>query len=308
VRCDAAGRAGCWLHRFLQAQGLPNHGVDSSSIEGNRRQRRAKSEGVDVRKLVSLLMRSHHGERAVWRVVHVPSGEAEDQRPLHRDLETLQPERARTTPRIQGLRSRQGVRLTRRTQLPEQRDTVRLWEGAPLPSGLPRRVLRVSAHQQCLREQMAAVEAERRALRHSSQDAPIEPVRPLMPRRGSGIKGAWVLWLEVFGWRALQNRREVGGVAGGTPTPYHSGERAREPGITKSGNRHVRWMPTEWAWSWRRYQPERALSCWLRERVSGGGKRLRRIGMGAVARKLRMALWRFLETGVIPAGADLKEA
>ncbi len=109
VSCYEAGREGFWLHRFLQAHGITNHVVDSSSIEVNRRKRRAKSDGLDVRKLLSMLMRYHHGERDVWRVVHVPSVEAEDQRHLHRDLETLKQERASTTTRIKGLLSSQGV-------------------------------------------------------------------------------------------------------------------------------------------------------------------------------------------------------
>jgi transposase len=155
---------------------------------------------------------------------------------------------------------------------------------------------------------MAALEAERRALLHTSQEAALEKVRQLMHLRGIGINGAWLLVMEFFGWRACKNRREVGGLAGVTPTPYHSGERAREQGITKAGNRHVRWMTMELAWSWVRYQPESALSGWCRERFGGGGKRLRRIGMVAVARKLLIALWRFLETGVVPEGAVLKEA
>src|SRR5262245_42599128 len=161
--CDEAGREGFWLHRFLEAQGLTNHVVDSSSIEVNRRKRRAKSDGLDVRKLVSMLRRSHHGERDVWRVVHVPSVEAEDQRHLHRDLETLQQERARTTTRIKGLLRSQGVRLTSLTKVPEPLDTLRLWDGSPLPRGLHRCVLRVYAHHQFLSEQMAEWEAERRA-------------------------------------------------------------------------------------------------------------------------------------------------
>jgi len=114
--------------------------------------------------------------------------------------------------------------------------------------------------------------------------------------------------MEFFAWRTFKNRREVGGLAGLTPTPYQSGESAREQGITKSGNRHVRWMITELAWSWLRYQPESALSCWFRERYGSGGKRLRRIGIVAVARKLLIALWRFLQTGVLPEGAELKAA
>jgi transposase len=308
VSCYEAGREGFWLHRFLQAHGITNYIVDSSSIEVNRRRRRAKSDGLDVRKLVSMLIRYAHGERAVWRVVHVPSVAAEDQRHLHRDLETLKQERASTTTRIKGLLSSQGVRLTSLSKLPEQLEALRLWDGSPLPSGLCRRVLRVYAHHQFLSQQIAELEAERRALLQTSQEAALEKVRQLMHLRGIGINGAWLLVMEFFGWRAFKNRREVGGLAGVTPTPYHSGESAREQGITKAGNRHVRWMTMELAWSWVRYQPESALSCWFRQRFGGGGKRLRRIGIVAVARKLLIALWRFLETGVLPEGAVLKEA
>jgi transposase len=308
VSCYEAGREGFWLHRFLQAQGITNQVVDSSSIAVNRRKRRAKSDGLDVRKLVSMLMRYVQGEREVWRVVHVPTVEAEDQRHLHRDLETLKQERASTTTRIKGLLSSQGVKVTSLTKLPEQLDALRLWDGSPIPSGLRRRLLRVYAHHQFLSEQIAALEAERRAVLQTSQEASIEKVRQLMHLKGIGINGSWLLVMEFFGWRELKNRREVGGLAGLTPTPYQSGESARDQGITKSGNRHVRWMTTELAWSWLRYQPESALSCWFRERFGGGGKRLRRIGIVAVARKLLIALWRFLETGVIPEGAEFKEA
>jgi transposase len=129
------------------------------------------------------------------------------------------------------------------------------------------------------------VEAERRAQLHASTDARIEQVRQLMRLKGIGIHGAWLVVMEFFGWRACKNRREVGGLAGFTPTPYQSGESTREQGITKAGNRHGRWMTTELAWSWRRWQPESALSVWCRERFGSGGKRLRRMGIVAVARK-----------------------
>src|SRR2546421_7653714 len=307
VSCYDGGGEGFGLHRFLQAQGITNHVVDSSAIEVNRRRRRAKSDGLDVRKLLSMLMRYEQGERHVWQVVKVPSVEAEDQRHLHRDLETLKQERASTMTRIEGLLSSQGLRVPSLTKLPEQLEALRLWDGAPIPPGLRRRVLRVYAHYTFLSEQIAAVEAERRAQLQASTDARIDKVRQLMLRKGIGINGAWLLVMEFFGWRACKNRREVGGLAGFTPTPYQSGESAREQGITKAGNRHVRWMTTELAWSWLRFQPNSALSCWFRERFGGGGKRLRRIGIVAVARKLLIALWRFLETGVLPEGAVLKE-
>jgi transposase len=306
VSCYEAGREGFWLHRCLQGHGITNHVVDSSSIEVNRRRRRAKSDGLDVRKLLSMLIRYAHGARQVWQVVKVPSVEAEDQRHLHRALETLKRERASTMTRIQGLLSSQGLRVPSLTKLPEQLEALRLWDGSPLPPGLRGRVLRVYAHYTFLSEQIAEVEAERRAQLQTSLDASIDKVRQLMQLKGIGINGAWLLVMEFFGWRAFQNRREVGGLAGFTPTPYQSGESAREQGITKSGNRHVRWMTTELAWSWVRFQPDSTLSCWFRQRFGNGGKRLRRIGIVAVARKLLIALWRFLETGEVPEGAALK--
>jgi transposase len=192
------------------------------------------------------------------------------------------------------------------SKLPEQLDALRLWDGSPVPPGLRRRVLRVYAHHTFLSEQMAAVEAERRAQLQASTEAHLDKVRQLMLLKGIGINGAWLLGMEFFGWRELKNRREVGGLAGCTPTPYQSGDSAREQGITKAGNRHVRWMITELAWGWLRLQPQSALSVWFRERYGSGGKRLRRIGIVAVARKLLMALWRFLETGALPEGAALK--
>jgi transposase len=211
VSCYEAGREGFWLHRYLQAQGITNHVVDSSAIEVNRRKRRAKSDGLDVRKLLTMLMRFHHGERDVWRVVHVPTVEAEDGRHLHRDLETLKQERASTTTRIKGLLSSQGIRLTSLSKLPAQLDALRLWDGAEIPSGLRRRLLRGWAQHQFLSAQIAALEAERRALLHSAEAASREKVRQLMQLQGIGINGSWLLVMEFFGWRALQNRREMGG-------------------------------------------------------------------------------------------------
>src|SRR5437016_3964746 len=196
VSCYEAGREGFWLHRFLQAQGIINHVVDSSAIEVSRRQRRAKSDGLDVRKLLSMLIRYHEGERQVWQVVHVPSVEAEDHRHLHRDLETLKQERGDTTRRIKGLLSSQGLRVKNLTRLPEQLDALRLWDGSPIPPGLRQRVLRVYAHHQFLSEQIAAVEAERGTQLQDSNDISIEKVRQLMLLKGIGINGAWLLVME----------------------------------------------------------------------------------------------------------------
>jgi transposase len=306
VSCYEAGREGFWLHRFLLAQSITNHVVDSSAIEVSRRQRRAKSDGLDVRKLLSMLMRYHHGERHVWQVVKVPSVEAEDHRHLHRGLETLKQERASTMTRLKGLLSSQGIRLTSLTNLPDQLEALRLWDGSPIPLGLRRRLLRVYAQHTFLSRQIAEVEAERRTELQTSSEASIAKVRQLTQLKGIGINGAWLLVMEFFAWRGFKNRREVGGLAGLTPTPYQSGERAREQGITKAGNPHVRWMITQLAWGWLRFQPQSALSVGFRARYGSGGKRLRRIGIVAVARKLLIALWRFLETGEVPEGAALK--
>src|SRR5215472_5329524 len=232
VRCYEAGREGFWLHRFLAAHGITNHVVDSSAIEVSRRQRRAKSDGLDVRKLLSMLIRYHEGERQVWQMVHVPSVEAEDQRHLHRDLETLKQERGDTTRRIQGLLRSQGLRVKTLSNLPEQLDALRLWDGSPIPPGVRQRVLRVYAHHQFLSEQIAAVEAERGTQLQAANDASIEKVRQLMLLKGIGINGAWLLVMEFFAWRGFKNCREVGGLAGFTPTPYKSGDSAREQGIT----------------------------------------------------------------------------
>lgn len=195
----------------MQGHGLTNHVVDSSAIEVNRRRRRAKSDGLDVRKLLSMLLRSAQGERQVWQVVKVPSIEAEDHRHRPRDLETLKQERARTMPRIEGLLRRQGLRGPSLTKLPAQLEALRLWEGAPLPPGLRRRVRRVYAQSTFRSEQIAAVEAARRAQLQASTAARIDQVRQLMQRKGIGINGAWWLVMACFGGRAFTNRREVGG-------------------------------------------------------------------------------------------------
>ena len=273
VSCYAAGREGFWLHRFLQAQGITNHVVDSSAIEVNRRRRRAKSDGVDVRKLLSMLMRYERGERQVWQVVQVPSVEAEDQRHLHRDLETLKRERGSTTLRLKGLLSSQGIRVTTLTKFPEQLEALRLWDGSSIPPGLRRRLLRVYAHYTFLSQQIAESEAERRVQLQTASAASIAKVRQLRQLKGIGVNGSWMLVMEFFAWRGFKNRREVGGLAGLTPTPSQSGERAREQGITKSGNPHVRWMSTELAWGWLRFQPQSVLSVWFCERYGSGGKR-----------------------------------
>jgi transposase len=136
----------------------------------------------------------------------------------------------------------------------------------------------------------------------------MEQVRRLLRLKGIGKNSAWLLIREVFGWRQIENRRELASLAGLTPSPYDSGETRREQGISKAGNRRVRWMMIELSWLWLRYQPGSELSRWYRRRFGAGNSRVRKTGIVAVARKLLVALWKYLETDEVPAGAEVREA
>jgi len=304
--CYEVGRDGFWLHRYLASTGIDNRVVDSSSIEVNRRRRRAKSDGLDVRKLLSMLLRYHAGESKVWSVLRVPTVDEEDRRQLHRELRTLKKERTRVTNRIQGLLANQGVRVPKCRDLGARLERMRLWDGAPLPARLQARLQREWEHAQFLHQKIVELERERQqAIRHDRGQA-IEKVRHLMRLRGIGPNGAWVYVNEFFGWRQFRNRKEVGAAAGLVPTPYQSGDESREQGISKAGSRHIRAVAIEMAWCWLRYQARSQSSRWFQERFSRGGTRTRKIGIVALARRLLIELWRFLEHGVIPEGAALK--
>lgn len=306
--CYEAGRDGFWLHRHVTAAGIDNRVVDSSSIEVNRRLRRAKSDRLDARKLLGMLVRSHAGEPKVWSVVRIPTVDEEDRRQLHRELRTLKKERTRVTNRVKGLLANQGIRLPKGVAVSAALDTLRLWDGSPLPPGLRARLAREWEHAQFLHSKILELERERQgAIAHGHGQA-IEKVRQLLRLRAIGPSGAWVYVNEFFGWRRFRNRKEVGAAAGLTPTPYQSGEESREQGISKAGSRHIRAVAIEMAWCWLRYQPRSRLSRWYQARFGRGGPRARKVGIVALARKLLIELWRFLEHGVIPDGARLKPA
>jgi transposase len=306
VSCYEAGRDGFWLHRFLVAQGVENRVVDSSSIEVNRRARRAKTDRLDVTKLVLMLVRYEEGERKVWSVVRVPTVEEEDRRQLHRELTMLKRERTRQSNRIKGLLAGVGVRVVELRDVAEQLDQVRLWDGLPLAPGLRLRLQGEVERLEFIAGQIKELEEERSELLRSSTAPEVEKVRRLTQLKGIGINSAWVYVMEFFGWRQFRNRRQVGSLAGLTPTPYTSGTGSREQGISKAGNRHVRAMAIEIAWGWLRFQPRSKLTLWYRERFGHGNSRLRRIGIVAVARRLLVDLWRYLDFGAIPEGAEIK--
>jgi transposase len=307
VCCYEAGRDGFWIHRFLESVGVDSHVVDSSSIEVKRRGKQRKTDRLDLGALLRLLIRFWGGEKDVWSVVHVPSPEAEDARHLHRELVTLKADRTRVTNRIKGFLAGQGVLdVEVRPGFEGVLESMEIWDGLPLGEHLKRRLKREWAKVQELTKQIREVEAERRALENTSTDRSVEMVRQLQELRGIGENSSWLFVMEFFGWRKFRNRREVGGLAGLAPTPNQSGEQDQERGIDKAGNRHVRAMAIEIAWCWLRYQPGSALSRWYQEKWGGGSSRMRRIGIVAMARKLLVELWRYLQTGALPEGAVTK--
>ena len=305
LSCYEAGRDGFWLHRYLETQNISNLVVDSSSIEVNRRYRRAKTDSLDVGKLLSMLMRYHQGEHKVWRVVNVPGVEEEDNRQLHRELSALKKERTRYINRIKGLLASQGVGMSVTKDFLEKLDKIRLWDGTPVPAMLRDRLEREYQLMQYVAQRIRELEAQRREILRTSDQACIEQVRHLMRLRGIGINSAWLFVMEFFAWRNFRNRKEIGALSGLTPTPYQSGDSRREQGISKAGNRYIRSIVIEIAWGWLYHQPDSQLSRWYHERFGHLSSRQRRIGIVALARKLLIALWRYLETGTLPEGAVL---
>ncbi len=305
VCCYEAGRDGFWLHRFLLDQGVSNQVVDSSSIEVNRRRRRAKSDSLDAVKLVEMLIRWHNGERKVWSTIYVPTVEQEDQRQLHREMLKLKAERTAQGNSIKGLLAGLGLCVIVDETLPTQLQNLRQWDNAKLPPLLHQRLLREFQRWQLIDRQIHELEAERMAKIRDDKTPHVEKVRRLLNLKGIGDNGAWLLVYEFFAWRLIKNRRELASLAGLTPTPFSSGESRREQGISKAGNRRVRFMMTELAWGWLRYQPESELSQWYMRRFGQGNKRLRKVGIMALARKLLIALWKYVEGGEAPAGAKV---
>ena len=305
ISCYEAGRDGFWSHRYLLAHGITNHVVDSSSIEVNRRARRAKTDRLDLGGLLNLLARYVLGDRRVWRVVRVPTVTDEDARHLPRTWETLTEDRTRLINRMKGLLTTQGLQIPIDQHFLEQLHAAQLWDGTPVPTGLQERLTQDWAQLRQVETQLR--ERRARAARPPDATTPTgRAIEQLQTLRAIGVTGAWVLATEIFGWRQIKNRRQLGALVGLVPAPYQSGETQSDQGITRAGNKHVRRVMVQLAWVWLQYQPQSALAQWYQRRFGGSGKRLRRIGIVALARKLLIALWRYLETGVVPDGAQLK--
>ena len=299
--CYEAGRDGFWLHRWLTDQGIVNLVVDSASIEVNRRARRAKTDRLDSDKLLSMLMRYHAGERRVWAVARIPTPLQEDERRVHRELGRLRQERTAHSNRIRSLLVLHNLRVERIGG----RAWARWWaqQAAQLLPGLRAEIEREFERLSLVAMQIRTLEAQQKQqVRCGAQPA----IALLARLAGIGTGSAWTLVKELFGWRQFHNRREVAGCLGLAPTPYASGTSEVEQGISKAGNKRARWLMVELAWSWLRFQSTSQLSQWFNQRFAGAGKRLRRIGIVALARRLAIALWRYLEYGEIPFGARLK--
>jgi transposase len=304
VSCYEAGRDGFWIHRALVERGIRNRVVDSASIEVNRRARRAKTDRLDALKLVMMLVRVCLGERRVWSEVHVPSVAAEAARQVSRERTALTQEQTRVTNQMRGWLATWGAALPRR-RTPAWWTTVRDWAKATLPVEVQARLARADARLAVLEAQVAELDGQQRAA--VTNAAPTSALRQLVQLKGIATTGASVLLDEGLVWRAFRNRRQIGGLLGFAPTPYDSGESAREQGISRAGNERLQAISMQLAWNWVHWQPLSALTQWYREHY-GRGKRARRIGIVAVARRLVIALWRYVTTGVVPAGAILKVA
>lgn len=304
--CYEAGRDGFYPYRQLTATGHTVWVIDSASIEVSRRQRQAKTDGVDVVKLLELMQRKARGEEKALRIVRVPDIEVEDQRQISRERKALQKKIQAIYSRIRDLLFAQGYR-----EIPSSVGPLKKWleRRQGLGSCLRERIEREIEELVLLEAQLHRVEKlMQAAFQQESQTPIVHAAYVLSQLCGIGFVSGWVLSSELFGWRKFRNRREVGGVLGLTPTPYSSGGYEREQGISKAGNSRARALLVELSWLWLRYQPDSALSVWFRQRFASGGKRMRRIGIVAMARRLAIELWRYVDYGVIPEGARLKVA
>jgi transposase len=303
--CYEAGRDGFWVHRLLARVGVRNVVVDSASIEVSRRARRAKTDRLDAEALLRRLIRYWLGERDQWKIVHIPSVEMEDARHAERTLAMLTTERTRHRNRLHALLATHGLRVRLTPAFGAQVATLTTREGEGLPPGV---VARLQVTWRLLhtieQERREARQAQARAVRTAATAAAVR-IQRLRQLRGIQVGSAAVLAKEVFA-RDVRNRREVGALSGLVPVPYQSGEAGHDQGISRAGLKAVRRILVEVAWGWVRWQPESALTRWYRTRFAAGGARLRRIGIVALARRLLIALWRYSEQGIVPAGAVLR--
>jgi transposase len=304
-----AGLDGFWVHRVLETEGIESHVVDAASILTSRRRRRAKTDRIDGETLLRTLLAYKRGEPRVCAMVRAPTPEEEDRRRLCRERKTLVAERVAHVNRIKGLLFAQGIsdyeplHRDRRQRLEE----LTTGDGRASPAHLKAQIGRELDRLELLLQQLKVVEAERDALLVPVGDAAPAPVAALAGLRGIGLEFAALLWLECF-FRSFSNRRQVAAYAGLAPTPWQSGSVQHEQGVSKSGNPRLRTTMIQLAWLWLQHQPTSALSLWFKERVQRDGGRAKKVTIVALARKLLVALWKFVSNGVVIEGALMKAA
>ncbi len=310
ITIQEAGLDGFWLHRALQQEGVESHVVDPASIATPRRRRRAKTDRLDGETLLRTLLAYKRGEPRVCAMVVAPSPEAEDRRRLCRERKTLIAERIVHVNRIKGVLFAQGIsgyaplRRDRRARL----EALRTGDGRPLPAHLKAQISRELDRLELLLDQIAAVETEQEALlaearQPAGEKAAPDPVTMLLALNGVGANFAAVLWSEAF-YRQFANRRQVAAYAGLAATPWRSGGIAREQGVSKAGNPRLRTTMIQLAWLWVRHQPQSALTQWFKAHSQHGRKR----AIVALARKLLVAVWKYVTAGVVIEGAVMKTA
>jgi transposase len=304
VTCYEAGYDGFWLHRLLVAHGIANQVVDPASLLVNRRARRRKTDRIDLAGLLRTLMAWHRGEPQVCSMVRVPSPEEEDRRRRGRERERLVKERVQHLGRVKGLLMTQGVRdfQPARRGWRDRLEALRTGDGRPLPDCLKAEIARECRRLALVDEMLDELERERDAA--SDGKAP-QQAALLTKLRGIGPTSAHLLAGEVF-HRDFANRRQVAAYLGLEPSPWQSGQVDQDQGISKAGNRRARRVAIELAWLWLQHQPDSGLSRWFKDRVGVARGRVRRIMLVALARKLIVALWRYLASGVVPEGASMR--
>lgn len=305
--CFEAGRDGFWLHRVLTAHGVATYVLDPTSILVNRRARRAKTDRLDAEGMLRVLAAWLSGDRQVCSMVHVPTPEEEDAKRPHREREHLVQDKLRIENRIQALLFTQGIR-GRPSLRTWERDVaeLRTGDGRMLPPLLRAELHRLRRRLVLTLELIREVDAERtEALTATTSDAMTQKIMALQRIRGIGANFATMLMREVL-YRSFTNRRQLASYVGIVPMPYQSGSVDRDRSISRAGNPRARTTLIQLAWLWLRYQPDSGLATWFRERVGTLQGRTRRIAIVAMARKLLIALWRYVETGVIPDGVEIK--
>lgn len=308
LSCYEAGFDGHWLHRWLTEQGVVSHEIDPSSIEVSRRARRAKTDRIDLEKLMRAFLAHLRGEPRACSVVHVPTVEDEDRKRRTRERQRLLKERTAHTNRIKGLLHAQGIRnaMPLKPGFIAGLDSLRTGDGRVLPPRLKEEIVREHQRLCLVNQQVAELEAKSKAELRATAPGSVEAkIMQLIDLKGIGPVGGQGLVNEAF-YRSFGNRRQVGSYFGLTGTPYDSGESRREQGVGKAGNRRARELAIELAWLWTIHQPDSELTRWFRERTRDSKGRIRRIAIVALARKLMVALWRYLTTGVVPTGAVLR--